>query len=91
MDPLVKGSDPGNGIHTKMSQIPNTDCQGFYSIRKKGHLSFSVWPNDVVWLYNFFFGKKFFDSLKIGPNYFLQHFKNKIMFNFVKFVAKKMV
>jgi hypothetical protein len=29
-------------------------------------------------------GKKFYDSLKIGPNFFLQHFKNKIIYNFVK-------
>jgi hypothetical protein len=34
-------------------------------------------------------GKKFYDSLKTGPNFFLQHFKNKIIFNFVKFVAIK--
>ncbi len=30
--------------------------------------------------------KKSYNSLKIGPNFFLQHFKNKIIFNFVKFV-----
>ncbi len=30
-------------------------------------------------------------SLKTGPNFFLQHFKNKIIFNFVKFVATKKV
>jgi hypothetical protein len=24
-------------------------------------------------------GKKFYNSLKIGPNFFLQHFKNKIV------------
>jgi hypothetical protein len=34
-----------------------------------------------------FLGKKFYNSLKIGPNFFLQHFKTKIMYNFVKFVA----
>jgi hypothetical protein len=34
-----------------------------------------------------FLGKKFYNSLKIGPNYFLKHFKNKIIYNFVKFVA----
>jgi hypothetical protein len=34
-------------------------------------------------------GKKFYNSLKIGPNYFLQHFKNKIIYNIVKFVATK--
>ena len=36
-----------------------------------------------------FLGKKFCNSLKIDPNYFLQHFKNKIIFNIVKFVATK--
>jgi hypothetical protein len=35
-------------------------------------------------------GKKFFNSLKTGPNFFfLQHSKNKIIFDFVKFVASK--
>ncbi len=33
--------------------------------------------------------KKSYNSLKIGPHFFLQHFKNKIIFNFVKFVATK--
>jgi hypothetical protein len=36
-----------------------------------------------------FLGKKFFNSLKIGPNVFLQHFKNEIIINFVKFLATK--
>jgi hypothetical protein len=36
-----------------------------------------------------FLGKKFYNSLKAGPNFFLQHIKNKIIFNFVKFVATK--
>jgi hypothetical protein len=34
-------------------------------------------------------GKKFYYSLKTGPNFFLQHLKNKIILNFVKFVATK--
>jgi hypothetical protein len=34
-------------------------------------------------------GKKFYNSLKFGPYFFLQHFKNKIIFNVVKFVATK--
>jgi hypothetical protein len=34
-------------------------------------------------------GKKFYNSLKTGPNFFLQHLKNKIIFNFVKLVATK--
>jgi hypothetical protein len=36
-----------------------------------------------------FWGKKFYNSLKIGPNIFLQHFKNKIIYSSVKFVAIK--
>jgi hypothetical protein len=36
-----------------------------------------------------FLGKKFYNSMKTGPNFFLLHFKNKIIFNFVKFVATK--
>ncbi len=31
--------------------------------------------------------KKFFNSLKTGPNFFLQQFKTEIICNFVKFVA----
>jgi hypothetical protein len=34
-----------------------------------------------------FLDKKFYNSLKICPSFFLQHFKSKIIFNFVKFVA----
>jgi hypothetical protein len=34
-----------------------------------------------------FLGYKFYNSLKICPNSFLQHFKTKIICNFVKFVA----
>jgi hypothetical protein len=36
-----------------------------------------------------FLGKKICNSLKIGPNFLLQYFKNKTINNFVKFVAKK--
>ncbi len=36
-----------------------------------------------------FMGKQFYNSLKTGPSFFLKHFKNKIIFNFVKFVATK--
>jgi hypothetical protein len=34
-------------------------------------------------------GKKFYNSLKTGLNFFLQHLKKKVIFNFVKFVATK--
>jgi hypothetical protein len=36
-----------------------------------------------------FLGKKFYNSLKTGPKFFLQHLKNKITLNFLKFVATK--
>ncbi len=45
-------------------------------------------PNPYFWeLCDNFWGKKLNNSLKIGPNFFLQHFKTKIIFDFVKFVA----
>ncbi len=34
-------------------------------------------------------GRKFCNYLKTGPNFFLEHFKNKINYNFVKFVVTK--
>ncbi len=40
-------------------------------------------------LVTIFWGKKFYNSLKIGQNFFLQHFKNKIIYNFVKYMATK--
>jgi hypothetical protein len=36
-----------------------------------------------------FWGEKFHNSLKICPNFFLPHLKNKIIYNFVTFVATK--
>ena len=67
--------DPGSGI-------------GFFRIPDLG----SRIPNPYFWeLSDNFLGKKFYNSLKIDPNLFLKHFKNKIIFNFVKFVATKNV
>jgi hypothetical protein len=37
----------------------------------------------------FFSGSQPYTSLKTDPNIFLQHLKNKIILNFVKFVATK--
>jgi hypothetical protein len=34
-------------------------------------------------------GKKFYNSLKTGQNFLLQHIKNKGIFNFMTFVATK--
>jgi hypothetical protein len=36
-------------------------------------------------------GKKFYNSLNIGPHFFLQHLKTKIICNFVKFVVTQKV
>ncbi len=65
--------DPGSGI-------------GFFWIPDLG----SRFPNPYFWeLSDTVFGKKFYNCLKIGPNFFLQHFKNKIIYKFVKIVATK--
>ncbi len=59
---------------------------GFFRIPDLG----SWIPNPYFWeLIDNFLSKKFYNSLKIGSNFFLQHFKNKIIFNFVNFVAAK--
>ncbi len=45
-------------------------------------------PKPYFWkLSDNFLRKMFYNSLKIGLNFFLQHFKTKIIFYFVKFVA----
>ncbi len=42
-------------------------------------------PNPYFWeLSDNFLGKKFYYSVKICPIFFLQHFKNKIIFSFVE-------
>ncbi len=59
---------------------------GFFRIPDLG----SRIPNPYFWeISDRFFVKKFYNSLKIGLNFFLQHFKNKIIYNFVKFMATK--
>ncbi len=63
--------DPGSGI-------------GFFRIPDLG----SRIPNPYFWEFrDNCLGKKFYNSLKIGLNFFLQYFKTKILYNFVKFVA----
>ncbi len=45
-------------------------------------------PNPYFWeLSENFLGKKFYNSLKIGPNFILPHFTTKIICNFAKLVA----
>ncbi len=47
-------------------------------------------PKLIFWeLIDNILGKIFYNSLKFCPNFFLQHFKNKIILHFVKFVATK--
>ncbi len=49
-------------------------------------------PNPYFWeLRDNFWGKKFYNSLKIGPNFFLQHFKNKMFKSCEIYDSKKKV
>jgi hypothetical protein len=86
-------------IRTKMSRIRNTGkvikkicvtdsypgCGA--SLTPESGIRYRFFPDPGSWIV--FWGKKFFNSLKTDPNFFLQHFKNKIIFNFVKFMATK--
>jgi hypothetical protein len=66
-------ADPGSGI-------------GFFRIPNLG----SRIPTPYfLELSEKFLGKKFYNSLKTGPDFSLQNLKNKIIFNFVKFVTTK--
>ncbi len=73
-------ADPGSGIRCLFDTWIR-DPEWFFSGSRI--------PNPyVVWeLSDHFLGKKFNNSLKIGPNFFLLHFKNKIIYNFLKFVV----
>ncbi len=69
----VADPDPGSGAFL----TPGSGIRiGFFRISDPG----SRIPNPYFWeLRDNFLGKKFYNSLKIGPNFFLQHFKNKIV------------
>ncbi len=78
----VADPDPGSGASSPGSGI------GFFRIPYLG----SRIPNPYfLELSDNFLGKKFYNSLKIGPDFFLQPFQNKIILNFVKFMATKKV
>jgi hypothetical protein len=87
---LTPGSgirDPGSGIGFSGSRIPDLGSRiPDLGSRIPDPGSRIPIPYFLV-LFDNFFGKKFYNSLKIGPNFFLQHFKAKIIYNFVKFVA----
>ncbi len=67
--------DPGSGIRNRFFPDPG------FRIPDPKLIFLRAW-----WQ---FIEQKFYNSLKIGPNFFLQHFKNKIMFNYVNFVTTK--
>jgi hypothetical protein len=49
-------------------------------------------PNPYIWEHGEnYLRKNFKNSLKFGPNVFIQHLKNKIIFNFVKFLTTKKI
>ncbi len=63
-------------------------CASFPRFHRRRNLCTTTYP--YFWdVSDKFLGKKFYNSLKTGPTFFLQHFKNKITYNFVKFVARK--
>ncbi len=48
-----------------------------------------VFSGSQTHIFDNFLGKKFYNSLKMDPHFFLQTSKNKIFYNFVKFVDIK--
>ncbi len=80
----VADPDPGLGIRCLFDpwiRDPGSGM-GFFRIPDLGSRIPRPYFEELI---DNFFGKKFYNSLKIGPNFFLQHFKTKIIYNFVKF------
>ncbi len=74
----VADTDPGSGIRCLFDPwIRDSGSRvGFFRIPDLG----SRIPNPYFWqLSDNVLGKKFYNSLKIGPIFLLQHFKNKIV------------
>jgi hypothetical protein len=80
---------PGSGIGIGFFRIPDLGSW----ISDTGYWILDLGSQTHIFenLVTIFLSKKFYNSLKIGPNFFLQHFKNKIIFSYVKFVATKKV
>jgi hypothetical protein len=79
----VADPDPGSGIRCLFDPWIRDPGSGivFFRIPNLG----SRIPNPYFWeRRDKFLGKKVHNSLKIGPYFFLQHFKTKILYNFVK-------
>jgi len=64
---------PGSGIQNRFIPDPGSGTKNPYFLE----LSDNFWVKSSIIL------------RKLGQNFFLQHFKNKIILNFVKFVATK--
>jgi hypothetical protein len=79
------GQSENNNLHTNTREQP--------VLRIRIRCLFDPWTRIPVSYFlelrEKFLCKKFYNYLKTRPNFFLQHFKNKIIFNFVRFVATK--
>ncbi len=70
----------------KCTQKGETQCCG----PDPGSGAFLTPGSPYFWRFSdHFLGKNFNKSLKMGPNFSIHYFKNKILFNFVTFVATK--
>ncbi len=88
MDPTI-ASDLGSGIRCLFDPWSRIPGSGIGLFRIPDLLSQPI-PYFLE-LSDKFLGKKIYNSLKLGQIFFLQHFKNKIILNFVKFVATKKI
>ena len=75
----VADLDPGSGAFSTLDPDPGSGIGFFPDPGSQSHIFLELSKK--------FLCKKFYNSLKIGPNFFLQHFITKIILNFVKFVA----
>jgi hypothetical protein len=78
----VADPDPGSGAFL----TPGSGIQNRFFPDPGSRIPY---PGSHTHIFDNFLGKKFYNYLKIDPNFFLQTSKNKIIYNFVKFVAMK--
>ena len=84
----VEDPDPGSGAFLTLDPDPGSGI-GFFSGSRILDPGSRIQTPYFLELSDKFLGKKFYNSLKVGPDFFLRHFKNKIILNFVKYVATK--
>jgi hypothetical protein len=81
---------PGSGIRWLFDPGPGSGIRNrFFSGSRISDPGSRIPTPYFLELSDKFLGKKLYNSLKTGPNFFLQHLKNKIILNFVKFGATK--